>query len=126
MNVELVDLGCAAFAWKDEVDVCAETDPRVEWNPAEDEVKGGFEGVDDGENDPVHEPWCQLAWIGCAESLVGGEDWEEDCGDDAVSCKPNVNLLDNFELSHAVQLLPKARLLYVKLLSDFELLDKKG
>lgn len=76
MNVGLVDLGCALFAGKDEVDVSAETDPGVEWDPGQDKVKGGLEEVDDGEDDPVHEPWCQLARIGCAESLVGGEDWE--------------------------------------------------
>lgn len=86
VDVGLVDLGCALLARKNEVDVAAETDPGVEWDPGEDEVKGGFEGADNGENDPIHEPWCQLAWIGCAESLVGGEDWEEDRGDNAVSC----------------------------------------
>lgn len=76
MDVGLVDLGCALLARKNEVDVPAETDPGVKWDPGEDEVKGGLESADDGENDPVHEPWSQLARIGCAESLVGGKDRE--------------------------------------------------
>jgi hypothetical protein len=31
-----------------------------------------------GENDPVHQPWRQLARVVAAQGLVGGEDGEEE------------------------------------------------
>ena len=37
---------------------------------------------EEGEDDPVHEPWRELGGIGSTEGFVGGEDGEEDgkCG----------------------------------------------
>lgn len=38
-----------------------------------------------GENDPVHQPWCQLGRVGGLEGFVGREEREEERCDRAVS-----------------------------------------
>ena len=46
--------------------------------PTKDEPCPGLNQGKAGEDDPVHEPWCQLGRIRGTKGLVGGEDWEED------------------------------------------------
>ena len=42
-----------------------------------------------GENDPVHEPWCQLGRVRGTKGFVGGEYWEEDGDDGPSNCQRN-------------------------------------
>ena len=58
MNVFFVDEYASLLAWQNQVQVNAEADPAIEWDPAEYEVELILDGEKEGEGGPVHEPWC--------------------------------------------------------------------
>lgn len=79
MEVVSVDERCTLLlAGEDEVQMCREAEPCVEWDIGEDKVEMRLDKEEDGQDSPVHEPWGQLGGVGGPEGFVGGEDWEED------------------------------------------------
>ena len=79
LEVGEVEIGGALHAWEDEVEVGKEAEPGEEGNPGGDEIEVRFDEMEERENDPVHEPWCQLCWGRSTQCFIGGEYWEEDC-----------------------------------------------
>lgn len=70
VDVSLVDVGCTLLAWENQVEVKAKAEPGVERDPDEDEGEVGLSGEEEGGDDPVHEPWGELSWVGGAEGFV--------------------------------------------------------
>jgi hypothetical protein len=85
LDVFAVEEGGSLGSREDQVQVEEESQPGVEWYPAEDEVEGALEGGDEGEGNKVHEPWGKDGGVGGVEGFVGGEDGEEDGYRDAES-----------------------------------------
>ena len=70
VNVGLVDIDGTLLAWHDEVEVQAETHPRVEGHPVKDKVEVRLNQQKQRECDPVHQPWCKIGRIASTDSLV--------------------------------------------------------
>lgn len=105
VDVGGVDDAGALGLREDEVEEEEETDVGVQRDPGEKKVSKRFcygrrEGCgrhspdeepfgptlneeSAGEDDPVHQPWCQLGGVGGLEGFVGGEEREEEGGDGA-------------------------------------------
>lgn len=78
VDVGLVDVDGALLAWHDEVEVQAETHPRVEGHPVKDEVEVRLYQQKQRKGDPVHQPWRKVSWIASTDSLVRGIYGKED------------------------------------------------
>ena len=83
VNVGLVDVNGALLARHDKVEVQCEAHPGVEWYPVENEVELRLNHEEEREGRPVHQPWCEVGWVTCADGFVRGEDWKENRGDGA-------------------------------------------
>jgi len=78
VNVDLVEVDRALFAWHDEVEVQTETHPGVEGYPVEDEVEVRLNQQEQRESHPVHQPWRKIGGVTSTDSFVGGVDGKED------------------------------------------------
>ena len=78
VDIGLVDVDGALLAWHDEVEVQAETHPRVEGHPVKDKVEVRLNQQKQRECDPVHQPWRKISRVSSSDSLVRGIDGEED------------------------------------------------
>lgn len=73
VDVFLVDVPGALGLGEDEVEEEEEAEVGVEGDPAEKPLGPGLNEERAGEDNPVHEPWCKLGWVGCLEGFVAGE-----------------------------------------------------
>lgn len=78
VNVGLIDPDATLLTGGNEVEVQAQAEPAVEWNPVEDEVELVLNEEKDAQRRPVHEPWRENAGVGSAQGFVGEEDGEGD------------------------------------------------
>ena len=58
LEVGEVEVRGALHAGENEVEMGEEAEPGEEGDPGGDEAKVGFDKVEQGKDDPVHEPWC--------------------------------------------------------------------
>lgn len=56
---------------------------RTAYAPHEYPPNPGLDERHTADNDPVHQPWCQLGGVVGLEGFVGGEDGEEEARDGA-------------------------------------------
>ncbi len=78
VHVGLVEEFSALGLREDEVGKEEKAEEGVEGEPGDNEVGPVVKEGEDGEDDPVHEPWRELSWIRGAKGFVGGEDGKHD------------------------------------------------
>lgn len=84
LDVLLVHERGALRAGHDQVEVDEEANPRVERDPAEDEVEDILDRGEDGEHDEVDQPGRKQRWVGCVQGFVGRKYGEQNGRGDAV------------------------------------------
>lgn len=78
VEIAAIEIHGALLTGEDEIEMDSEADPGVERRPGQNRVEEGFTGQEEGHGGPVHQPWCELGGVGCADGLVRGEHREED------------------------------------------------
>ena len=78
MDIGLVEYSRALGLRQDKIGKKCQAEVGIEWEPTDDEIGPIFEEGEEGEDDPVHEPWGKESGIGGAESFIRGEDGEQD------------------------------------------------
>ena len=83
MDIRLVNKAGPLSLREDKIREEEEAKIGIERDPGDDEEGPVFNEGEAGNDDPIHQPWCQLRWVGGTKGFVRGEDGEQN-GDDGA------------------------------------------